>query len=196
MPPNQSFERTGLDGLRRFAGQRGAGPPLDPDPSSRLETALPVLAVALSLAACAAAPSRPKLGPEGILSLSGEWAGTFEARQAGECTLNGKNKSSLPIRMKIAVSDGGGVEIIEYKSDSQGPSGARISGTISPDGLVSARPTFQAKCSGEPHEHETILTGCIVDSPGGPRLEMSGLRVPCPDNGCKFNVTYRLVRRP
>lgn len=143
---------------------------------------------------CATTPQPPNLGTAGPSALSGEWAGTFEARQAGECTLKGKSKSNLPIRMKIEVTEGGDLTILQYRDAGPDVTPARITGALSPDWRISARRTFQAKCSGVPHESETVLAGRVSGGSSGSEIRMSGVQAPCPDNGCRFNVTYRLVK--
>jgi hypothetical protein len=181
--PNISLQRTAPCGLAAELGSLG-----------RLRRLLPLIAIVMSWARCATAPPPARLDADAFVALSGEWGGTFEARQAGDCTLNGKNKSSLPVQMQIQVSNRGAIEIVEHKNESRSNGDARISGTISPDGRVAARRIFQAKCSGSPHEVETLLAGAVTDSPHGRQLEMSGVQAPCPDNGCKFKVTYRVVK--
>jgi hypothetical protein len=155
---------------------------------------------------CSSAPppaTQPlDLGSGGIATLSGDWAGTAEIRQAGKCSVGYRRDRkwqsgvlSAKERYRFRVEPDGSFTAFEILKDGSESKKRSWWGAISDDLKVDARRTSHAECQGVGSDVTTRLEGTIGRSTAGPTLEVSGQEDTCPHMGCVFAVSYRLVKQ-
>jgi hypothetical protein len=200
-PPNMRVHRT----------RSSASPPHSPlthYPLGRswfLVAGVMVLAAgAVTCASRVAPPSKSfDLGGRGVESLSGNWSGTFEVRQAGKCTVGlrhdprwqGKAVTDKH-RFLMTVESDGSFTLRQYQNGQAEPGPALVWGSLDGALRIAALRTTQAECNNVSSERRARLSGQIARGPDGPLIEMSGQEATCPQEGCLFDITYRLTREP
>ncbi len=175
--------------------QRTPSAPLSRQPLGRsIGTLLGVLVVIVS-ARCASQSSRDKqplnLNGAGVESLSGDWTGTFEVQQAGDCTVRKGSSTADTFHWTLTVQPDGAFELGVHEAGSEQ---RRMLGALGPGYQVTALRSFRGDCPGGTSEVRTKLVGQVTQGPGGPILELSGKETACPKSNCVFNLRYRLIK--
>ena len=135
------------------------------------------------------------LGSAGLAELSGDWSGTLEFRQTGQCTMGKSAKRRYPIHLSLIVDSDGVVTVQEYKSKKEfGP--IHWSGALSQTLHLTALRVTPVTCSDGKSEKSARLDGQVARGARGPILEASGDEATCPNMGCTFALTYQLVKEP
>jgi len=157
--------------------------------------------------ACASGTAKPSepfdLGGRGVESLSGDWSGTFDVRQAGKCTVGLRHDRRFQgkavtdkYRFRMTVESDGSFTLSQYQKGKTEPGPALVWGSLDGALHVAALRTTQAECSNVSSERRSKLTGQVARGPSGPVVEMAGQEATCPQEGCLFDIVYRLTREP
>jgi len=143
-----------------------------------------------------------ELGAGGLASLSGDWIGSVETRQAGKCTIGyrsgvGWQSGTLKARehVRLRIEPDGYFTAAEDPKNESDASALAWSGAIGDDLKVNASRKSQAECQGVKSEVTTRLQGRIGRSTAGPTLELAGQEETCPEMDCVFTLSYRLVKK-
>jgi hypothetical protein len=164
-----------------------------------------VRALTFGTLACASGTAKPSesfdLGGRGVETLSGDWGGTFEVRQAGKCTVGLRHDSRWQgkavadkYRFRMTVESDGSFALRQYQKGQPELGPALVWGSLDEALHISALRTTQAECNNVSSERRTKLTGQVARGPSGPVLEMAGREATCPQEGCLFDISYRLTR--
>jgi hypothetical protein len=166
-----------------------------------------VLLVLLCVAwACASQPV-PKhepleLGQVGLASLSGDWAGTRETKQAGKCSIGERDdkrwqRSQMDSdeSVQIVVEADGTITARRHLKEGTLAPRPEWWGSVDDRLLVTAEQDSNAECGGVKSSVMTRLQGQFERGAKGAILELSGLEKTCPGMGCEFKIVYRLTKK-
>ena len=131
------------------------------------------------------------LNGAGVESLSGNWTGTFEARRAGDCSVQKGDSTTGTFHWTLTVQPDGAFELRlhEARSEERG-----ILGVLGPGYQATALRSFRGDCPGGTEEVRTKLVGQVMQGPAGPILELAGKETACQKANCVFNLRYLLVK--
>ena len=131
------------------------------------------------------------LNGAGVDSLSGNWTGTFEARRAGDCSVQKGDSTTGTFHWTLAVQPDGAFELRLHDAR---PEERGILGVLGPGYQATALRSFRGDCPGGANDVRTKLVGQVMQGSDAPILELAGKETSCAKANCVFDLRYRLIK--